>query len=86
MGVQSVSADDDIEGSGCCTLEGHLDVISVVGQGCDRVAQDVLDIVPARLVHDPGQVAPHDLDVIPRHPFGHRHHRGLDRALAGADK
>ena len=64
MGVQSVGADHDIEPPRCCTLEGHIDVTSAVGQGRDRVAQDVLDLGTACLVHDPGQIAPHDLDVV----------------------
>lgn len=44
-------------------LEGRCDAVVRLFKGADRVAEDVLDVAVGRLVHDPGQVASHDLDL-----------------------
>jgi len=80
--VQAIGADDQIEGPRCRPLETHLDVIITIGQGRDRVAQDVLDLIAARPVHDPRKIAPHDLDVIFRDRGREPLHVGVDRPPA----
>ena len=58
--VQPVGADDDVEPAWRCVLEGHL---AVGGDGRDRVAEEVLDVIAAGVVVDLAEIVAHDLHV-----------------------
>jgi hypothetical protein len=48
--VDSVGAHDEVEGTGRPAVEGDLDAVIAMGQVCDPVVEDVLDIVARRLI------------------------------------
>ena len=58
--VQPVGADHDVEPTRRCMLECHL---AVGGDGRDRVAEQILDLVAAGFVVDLAKVVAHDLHV-----------------------
>ena len=58
--VQPVGADDDVERARRRVLEGH---VAVGGDGRDRVAEQVLDVVTAGVVVGLAEIVAHDLHV-----------------------
>jgi hypothetical protein len=84
--VQPIGAHDGVEGPRRRPLETDLDVLVTVGQRRDGVAQDVLDLVATGPVHDPGEIAPQDLDMIVGDAGREPLHVGVDRSLARANQ
>nr|BFE78928.1 hypothetical protein GCM10020093_015290 [Planobispora longispora] len=70
-GADAVGADDQVEAAGGAALEGHPYPLGGLGQGGDRVVEDVLDVVPGRLVEDAAQVAAEDLELAAHERGGH---------------
>src|SRR5580698_3922293 len=61
--MQPVGARHQAERARRRPLEGHRDAVRGIGQARDRIVEDVLDVIPGRLVQDAHQVAADDLDV-----------------------
>jgi hypothetical protein len=80
-GVQPISTNDKSERPGRCVLETDQDPVVVGLNGGNRVAEDVLGVVPGRLVEDLAQVTAQDLHIpgedLSRHPR-HRVAVGVD--------
>ena len=62
-GVQAIGPDDQVEPGGGGVLERHRDAVGLLGDGADRVLEQVLGVASGRLIEDGGQLAAHDLDV-----------------------
>ena len=60
--VHTVAADDDVEASGCCSLEGDVDTPTVLPKADDRLVEEELCVVRGRIAQDASEVAPEHLD------------------------
>lgn len=61
--MDSVGAEDEVEGARLAVLEPHRHPVAGVAQVGDGVAEEVFDGVGGPVVHDLGQVAAQDLEV-----------------------
>ena len=84
--MQPVGSDEEVEGSGDSAFERHVYPVSIVLHRCDGVVEDVRHVVARCLVEDPGQVAPHDLDVPLGDTLTEHLGRGLHWASARTDE
>ena len=84
--MQAVCPDNKIKCLRRAVLERDVDSVLGLLERADRVAEDVLDVVPARLVDDLGQFAAHDLDVALRHAFRHRLRGHIDGPVSVSDE
>jgi hypothetical protein len=64
--VQPVCPDDEVETTRLGMPERHIHPKSILGEGRDGIAEDVLGIVGARVVKDTREITARDLEILGR--------------------